>query len=251
MAFNCYIDESGDEGIETGGTRWFILGAAIVPDEIDLKTSTVIPRLKQILRKDHKCILRWSEIRSHDKRLRICSELLKESWEFSSVVTDKTHPFVINAKGLSQKWNLYFYSTRLLLERLSWYSRGLGGQKAKLIFEKRTNISYDALRKYLQNLYDRQPPSEISWENLDWRNFEIIPKGENRMLQVADLVCGAISDGFEHTPLGNIEPRYILNLKDKFYRRGNNLFSYGLKFLHIQGDVLACHQGEYPWLKQI
>ncbi|MFC1968879.1 DUF3800 domain-containing protein [Chloroflexota bacterium] len=26
MGLNCYIDESGDEGIDTGGTRWFILG---------------------------------------------------------------------------------------------------------------------------------------------------------------------------------------------------------------------------------
>lgn len=38
MPFNCYIDESGDEGISTGGTRWFIMGAVIVDSKIDLKT---------------------------------------------------------------------------------------------------------------------------------------------------------------------------------------------------------------------
>lgn len=47
MDFNCYIDESGDEGIESGGSRWFILGALIVPKDTDLQTSTMVERVKQ------------------------------------------------------------------------------------------------------------------------------------------------------------------------------------------------------------
>ena len=253
MIFNCYIDESGDEGIDTGGTRWFILGAIIVPEEIDLKTSTMSPRIKQILRKEPQHALRWSQIRPHDKRLYMCSELLTEDWVFSCIVTDKTHSFVMGAPGLREKWNLYFYSTRLLLERLSWYARDHSHQKAKLIFEKRDNMSYDALRTYLNKLYDWTPPPplEISWAHLDWENFQIIPKGKNRMLQAADLVCGALSDGLEYSQLGNIEPRYIISLIDRFYRRQGKLFSYGFKFLHIRGNPLTYHQDEYPWLKTI
>ena len=252
MSYRCFIDESGDEGIGTGGTRWFILGAIIIDNSIELKTSEVIPRIKTTLGRDLKIPLHWTKIRNHDKRLYICSELLKEKWVFSCVVTDKTHPFIKQAQGLPEKWNLYFYSTRLLLERLSWYARDNGGGKAKLIFEKRTNMDYKVLDDYLLYLRRWMPPLNIAWDNLDWQNIEIIPKEKSRMLQISDQVCSALSDGLEYSPLGNIEPRYILQLKDRFYRRGsgkNSLFSYGLKFLHIKGDVIAQHGNEYEWLK--
>jgi len=51
MTLNCYIDEAGDEGIESGGSRWFILGALLVPDTIDLQTSTMVSRIKKNLGK--------------------------------------------------------------------------------------------------------------------------------------------------------------------------------------------------------
>ena len=69
MAFNCYIDESGDEGIGTGGSRWFILGSMIVDDKIDLQTSNVIPRIKTTLNKPPLKPLHWSDVRNHDKKL--------------------------------------------------------------------------------------------------------------------------------------------------------------------------------------
>lgn len=254
MAFNCYIDESGDEGINTGGTRWFILGAIIVSDNLDLKTSEMITRIKVALNKSPQKPLHWADVRNHDKRLYICNELLSEDWAFSCVATDKTHPFIRVAEGLPEKWNLYFYSTRLLLERLSWYARDNGGLKAKLIFEKRTNMDYKALGDYLLYLRRWIPPLQIKWDYLDWQNPAIIAKEKNRLLQAADCLCGALSDALEYTSLENIEPRYILTLKDRFFRRQGNLFSYGLKFLHIKGsksDVLTQHGSEYQWLEII
>jgi hypothetical protein len=146
VAFRCFIDESGDEGIGTGGTRWFILGAVIVDDNIEFKTSQMIPRIRATLGKDMNATLHWTKIRNHDKRLYICRELLTEDWKFSCIITDKTHPFIQKAKGLPEKWNLYFYSTRLLLERLSWYARDNGKEKAKLVFEKRTNMNYSTVK---------------------------------------------------------------------------------------------------------
>lgn len=254
MAFKCFIDESGDEGIGTGGTRWFILGAVIVADNIEPIASQMIPRIKVKLGRDTKSPLHWTKIRSHDKRLYMCSELLTEDWTFSCVVTDKTHPFVQKAKGLPEKWNLYFYSTRLLLERLSWYARDNGREKAKLIFEKRTNMDYNALNDYLLKLRRWIPPLNIEWRCLDWQHIEIIAKEKSRMLQASDIVCGALSDALEYSKLGNIEPQYILKFQERFYRRGsggNRLFSYGLKFSHIRGDPIVQHGDEYPWLKTI
>ncbi|MBI2872042.1 MAG: DUF3800 domain-containing protein [Chloroflexi bacterium] len=251
MSHNVYIDESGDEGFQEGATRWFILGALIVPSALDLQTSTMIPRIKSKLGRDPKTPLHWSHVRSHDKRLYICAELLTEQWVFSCVISDKKHPTVQKANGLPEKWNLYFYSTRLLLERISWYVRDNGGGMAHLTFEKRTNMDYDAMNSYLRRLYGWIPPTQVSWSHIDWKRFHILPKEKSRLLQAADQVCGAVSDALEYTRLGNNEPRYVLELKERFYRRNGNLFSYGLKFLHCKGSPLREYAAEYPWLKTI
>ena len=134
MVFNCYIDEAGDEGIETGGSRWFILSALLVPDEIDPQTSTMIGRIKTTFGKSNDWILHWSKIKKHDQKRYVCQELLTEPWVCVCIATDKTHPFITGSKGLRQKDVLYLYSLRLLLERLSWYARGNGAVKASLIF---------------------------------------------------------------------------------------------------------------------
>ncbi len=251
MPFKFYIDESGDEGIGTGGTRWFILGAVIVDESRNLKTSEMILRIRQTLGKGAVDTIHWTKIRNHDKKLYICKELVTEDWKFACVITDKVHPYILNSGGLPEKYYLYRYSTRLLLERLSWYARDNGGEKAKLIFEKRTNMDYTALNAYLLHLYNRMPPTKIAWDFIDWENPIILSKEKSRLLQVSDIVCGALSDALEHTKLGNIEPRYILDLKDRFYRYGNGenkLFSYGMKFLHVKGKVMEQYGAEYDWL---
>ena len=251
MGFNCYIDESGDEGINTGGTRWFILGALIVPEHLDLQTSRMVPRTKAAIGKAENWTLRWSDVRSHDKKLRICQELLTEGWAFSCVVADKEHPVIRNAPGLRNKWALYFYSTRFLLERLSWYARDHAGQKASLIFEHRRNMDYDEMKEYLQLLRNRDPPTEMAWANIDWKDFDVVTKGKSRLLQGADCLCGALSDALDWSPLGFVEPRYILSLGERFYRRGANLTSYGLKFLHANRQTLNDLRTEYEWLQKI
>jgi hypothetical protein len=253
MNFNCYIDESGDEGIETGGSRWFILGALMVPEDADLKTSEMVQRIKKTFSKDDKWVLHWSKIRKHDQKRYICKELQTESWKYACVASDKTHPFIIRSRGLREKNKLYFYSVRLLLERISWYTRDNGNGIANPIFEYRSNTRYDDMREYLLLLRGWMPESEvkISWNNVNYRNFRILPKSKSRLLQASDCVCGALKDGLEYSGYNLIEPTYILSLKEHLYRRQGNLFSYGLKFLHIKPGDLDTLKTEYQWLKII
>jgi hypothetical protein len=197
--------------------------------------------------------MHWSKIRKHDQKRYICQELQTEQWEFACVATDKTHPFITQSKGLREKDVLYCYSVRLLLERLSWYARDHGNGKAIPIFEYRSNTSYDKMHQYVQLLRGWIPQSEvkISWPNLEYRNFRILPKSKSRLLQASDCVCGALKDGLEYSGYGLIEPAYIMSLQARFYRRGGNLFSYGLKFLHIKPRELDTLKAEYEWLKTI
>lgn len=251
--FNCYIDETGDEGIETGGSRWFILGALIVRQDTDSQTSTMVRRVKQKFGHDDKFILQWKRIKKHSQKLYICQEYQTEQWTFTCVATDKTHQFITRGSGINIKQQLYNYSARLLLERLSWYARDNGNRKALPIFEYRSNTSYDNMREYFEQLRNWVPEDEIkiSWENLEYLNFKILPKKQRRLLQASDNLCGMVKEGLEYDGYGNIEPRYVLIVGDRFYRRGSNLFSYGLKFLHANTNVIADLKNEYEWLQRI
>lgn len=248
---NCYIDEAGDEGIETGGSKWFILGALIIPAAGDVHTSSAVTRIKHAWGKDGEWVLHWSKIKKHNQKLFVCQELLTEEWTFSAVATDKTHPSITQAPGLKQKYALYFYSARLLLERLSWWTRDHGYSRALPIFEQRSNISYDEMKDYFRLLRGWMPPTQISWPHVEYKQFIIRPKRLSRLLQATDCVCGALREGLEYSGYGFTEPRYIQSLGSRFYRRGGNLFSYGLKFLHGTPGIHTVLRNEYPWLKTI
>jgi hypothetical protein len=127
----------------------------------------------------------------------------------------------------------------------------IAGTESCVSLEHRRNMDYDEMKKYLQLLRGCDPPTEISWANLDWKDFAVITKGKSRLLQAADCLCGALSDALEWSPLGFVEPRYALSLADRFYRRDRNLFSYGLKFLHANRQTLDSLREEYRWLKNM
>lgn len=251
MVFNCYIDEAGDEGIGTGGSRWFILGAILVPDNIDPQTSTMVNRIKKTFGKSDHWTLHWCEIKKHDQKRYICQELQTEQWTFACVAADKNHPYITKALGLKEKYALYHYSARLLIERLSWYARDNGNEKALPIFEYRSNISYDEMREYFRHLRSWMPPTRISWSNVEHKHFKILPKKNSRLLQATDCLCGAVKDALEYSGYGFVEPSYILSMGGRFYRHRGGLFSYGLKFLHANHNVLLDLKKEYEWLNKI
>jgi hypothetical protein len=213
----------------------------------------MVQRIKQTFNKDDQWVLHWSKIRKHDQKRYICNELHTESWIFVCVASDKTHPFILRSSGLRQKNVLYCYSVRLLMERISWYARDNGNGIAHPIFEYRSNTSYDDMREYLRLLRGWIPQSEvkISWNNVEYYNFRILPKTKSRLLQASDCVCGALKNGLEYSGYNMIEPKYIMSLKEHFYRRNGNLFSYGLKFLHIKPREIITLKNEYQWLKEI
>jgi hypothetical protein len=248
--YKCYIDESGDEGIGTAGSRWFILGALIVPQEFENDLLQVVTAAKQRLGVK---TLHWTKLKKHVQKQFVCNELLKGNWAYCCVATDKTHKNIVGAPNLKVKDQLYCYTVKLLFERLSWYARDNGNRVAIPIFEFRSGTSYKDMNDYIEKLSCWIPADavQISWKNIEFRNYKLMPKDKCALLQASDCVVGAIKDGLEYGKLGLVEPSYIQTLSNRLYRRGGNLFSYGLKFLHIKqrdiGEVLA----EYQWLKTI
>src|SRR3546814_6025402 len=66
----------------------------------------------------------------------------------------------------AEKFRLYFYLTRYLLERVSWLCRdhrraNEGDGTAEVIFSNRSYMSYDAMRPYLCRLRSEEHTSEL------------------------------------------------------------------------------------------
>ncbi|MEW5919833.1 MAG: hypothetical protein AB1796_02540 [Bacillota bacterium] len=117
--------------------------------------------------------------------------------------------------------------------------------KARLIFEHRSNVSHDDLNQYILGLLERTD-CEINKNAL--ASWEVLNKNQSKNLQVADSINGATFAAFEEDEYGFVEPTYIKMLSKYFYRRGENLASYGLKLFPLSCTTPQMQQ-TYPWLK--
>lgn len=250
MEYKCYIDESGDEGIGTGGSRWFILGALIIPQEREDELKNIVIGIQQRLEVK---VLHWYKLKKHQQKIFLCQELLNGEWAYCCIATDKNHPNVLNAPNMKRKDQLYCYSVKLLFERLSWYARDNGNRIATPIFEYRSSTSYSDMESYIEKLSNWIPADAvtISWGNINYKSYRLLPKNQSELLQACDCITGAVKDALEFGRLGIVEPTYILKLQERLYRRGGNLFSYGFKFLHVKPRDMKQIKDEYEWLQTI
>lgn len=244
---HAYIDESGDDGIKAGSSDWFVLTALMIPARSGPALGLATNRVKQRVGRQGKT-LHWREL-SHSRKKAVIDELKTEDFVFTSVLTDKRHP-EITTRGLRGK-RLYFYSFRLLVERISWFTDefGRGEANSALLFpETRTHLSYDELKDYLsyiQTLPDCQiRPNTIA-------DVAPRPKGSNLILQLSDSVSGAVYDAVQFK-YGTIEEGYLLGLADKLYRRQGRLWGYGLKVQpYKRHEVPSLFLNMYPWMSKI
>lgn len=244
--FRAYIDESGDEGFlwrsdGQGASPWFFLSAVVVPTAAESAAISVVHDIRLRLGLDQHHTLHWVDRRRHNDRKVIVQEIAKAPILIISVGVDKQR--LAQTVKLREPPGLYLYATRYLLERVSWLVGDAGG-RVDCIFENRSNLSYTALEKYITALAsDRGCEIRPVIDSISPRN-----KAQSKILQIADAAAGAAFAAFRPDKYGNVEPSYLLTLGPLLYRRGGNLFSYGLKLFPRGGRELIS-SGDYMWLK--
>ncbi|MDH7478692.1 MAG: DUF3800 domain-containing protein [Syntrophomonadaceae bacterium] len=249
--FTAYIDESGDEGFTwkddgSGSTQWFFMVAFVVEKTNDLECSKAINRIKSRINYLPGKALHWADLRNHGKKKVIISEI--SMLPISSIIVvgfDKKN--LGASKQLKKHPGLYLYTTRYLLERVSWFAVSQKG-RVDCVFEKKKNLSYETLRSYIRSLV-HDPRTEIK-PVID----DIIPRGkyECKNLQIADCIGGAVNSAMSPDSYGNTEPSYLLSLSHHIYRFGNNLFSYGFKLFPTDASKLILSDpSNYNWLKTL
>jgi len=240
-SFVVYIDESGDEGFVfkedgSGSSRWLVLSAAVIRKANDLQMVSCLKEVREVLGKPPKTPLHFVDLK-HEQRVPYIRRVGGLPIRTVNVAIYK--PLIREPeKFQNDKYRLYRYATRMLLERVSWLCRDTrreseGDGFAEIIFSNRSNMSYEEIREYLrllQRQHDVNPQQvQIDPSVIDPDRIRSVEHSKLAGLQVADAVASGIHFGVKVNRYGETEPTYLPHVKKTFYRHKGDLMGYGIK----------------------
>ncbi len=241
-SYIAYIDESGDDGLKNfrepgqqgGASKWLCICACIIRATNRLQTVRWRDEIKNITRKKNKGrSIHFAEFNHNQKRV-ACQIINGKALTYISAISNKT---TIPIGTYNDKNQLYFYVTRYVIERLSWFCRDNrvnvpeGDGRLKVIFSRRGGLSYSGFQNYLNVIKETPNGSKIHWPVIDIASIEAKDHSTDAGLQLADCGASAIAAALEPDPYGNIEAQYLHELQNMVYSRNGNYLSYGLKLL--------------------
>lgn len=241
-SFIAYIDESGDEGFTfhedgTGSSRWFVLSAVVMRRSNELAAVAALKAARNRLVFEPKKAFHFSDMR-HEPRLVLMDEIAKVPFRTVSVISYK--PDIPDPENYqANKYMLYRYLTRLLIERASWLCRDCRkadgeDERVELIFSDRASMSYEAIKGYVGLLKQQADAGQwisIHWPSIDLDHLRAVQHAHLAGLQVADAVATSYMYGIRLSRLGIADPSYVRHLGGHVYRHRGNYLGYGVKFL--------------------
>lgn len=235
-SFVVYVDESGDEGfLKQGSSTWFVLAAAITDKSQDLQTVKLIDRVRLRIGRqpdDHQP-LHFRKLK-HEMKLPYLAEIAAA--RLKSVVVAVHKPSIRNVEYFeTSRWSLYYFATKLLLERVSWYCHDFapivgGDGSAEVLFSNRSAMNYEDLRTHLKQVKARGElqDTQINWHAIDIDRVR--PEKPGLMgLQVADAIASSFFFALNPSQYGFAEPRYASMLKPVLYHQHGRYEGFGIK----------------------
>lgn len=262
-SFRAYIDESGDEGFKFrsspdhhASSDWFVLAAFVTRRKLDLETVKTIDRVREEFKRPARKHIHWKDLK-HPEKIRYAQIMTGLRARVLGVCVHK--PSLLEREKFRERYRLYFYAVRYLLERLSWLVRDAhnpkewgGNGTIEVLFSNRQGMSYEELRDYLRLLKHHQRAGR------DVRiDFDLVPidaintqtPGRSMGLQLADAAAGAFFNALERDRYGNTEPRYIQTLLPILYRHVGHLTGYGLKMVPKDAILSLRAEPSLEWLR--
>jgi hypothetical protein len=264
-SFVAYIDESGDEGFkfrtkpdEQSSSDWFILAAFITRKRTDLETVKAIEKVSSELNLPPRKHIHWKDLK-HPRKVRYAQIIATLQARLIAVCVHKQS--LLEPETFGQRYRLYFYAVRYLIERISWLARDKhnpakwgGDGTVDLLFSNRQGMSYEEMRDYLRLLKRRQDAAHdvrIEFDKVIIDKIKTRTPGKSMGLQLADATAGAFFNALEADNFGNTEPRYVQTMAPVLYRRTGTLHGYGLKIVPKEAisTLKAC--ANVDWLSQL
>jgi hypothetical protein len=250
-SYVAYVDEAGDEGFRfraapahRSSSDWFVLAALITRKVADLDTVKVIDQVRaefRIFQKEH---VHWKKLK-HQQKIRYAQMVAGLRARVISICVCK--PSLLEPEKFQERYRLYFYAVRHLLERVSWLARDThdpgkwgGDGTVEVLFSNRQGMSYDEMRAYLRHLKTQQGSGQdvrIDFGLVPPENIATQAPGKSMGLQLADAVAGAFFNALERDPYGNTEPRYAQTMSPILYRHAGASHGYGFKILPKEATV--------------
>jgi len=263
-SFRAYIDESGDEGFkfrntnnEQASSDWFVLAAFVTRKKTDIETVKTVDNIRGEFKLHPRKHIHWKKLK-HPQKVRYSQIMAGLQTRVVGVCVHK--PSLLEPEKFRERYRLYFYAVRYLIERISWLARDRhnsskwGGDGAvELLFSNRQGMSYDEMRKYLR-LLERQKNTghdiRIEFDRIPIDRLRTQTPGKSMGLQLADAAAGAFFNALERNNFGNTEPRYLNMISPVLYRHERNIQGYGLKIVPREAKQILLTEESLKWLTQ-
>lgn len=244
--FVAYIDESGDEGFAfgKGSSDWFVLSAIVVRKATDLLVVKLVDDVRSQLGRPPKSPLHFRDLK-HEQRLPFVNLISKADLRVVSVLVHK--PSLKEPEKFRERYRLYFYAVRYLLERVSWYCRDHktghdgGDGSADLVFSNRSGMSYDELRDDLTLLHSQTGwfDVRIEWAVINVNQISAFSPIKRMGLHIADAVASSFFYAVQPSRYGFTEDRYARLLKAVIYQSPRPVFGIRPKTLAKRNRYIA------------
>jgi hypothetical protein len=198
-----FIDESGDPGMKgrSGSSEYFVIAAVIFEDNEEPQTCDL--RINQV-RSD------WFGSRrfefhfnscSRDIRERFLAETAKFEYVYASFVFHKAKLY---GDGFQYKNSFYKYAVNLLFQNLKPYLKN-----AIVVFDRCGNRDFQyELKKYLTRRVNEKGREPLV------RKIKTNNSASNNLLQLADMVCGAVARYLRKTKPDHLIYRKIISHRE-------------------------------------
>jgi len=259
-SFVVYVDESGDEGFafkgpRTGSSHWFVLSAVVTRKHLDLETVKLVDEVRENLSYKPRKPLHFRKMK-HEHRLPYVQRIAAARIRAITVLIHK--PSISEPEKLAERNRLYYYTTRLLLERVSWFCRDNpfagdpGDGSAEIIFSNRSGTSYPEMKVYFDLLKQQSDfgSVRIEWNVIKTDQVRAINHDSSMGLQIADAVASSFYFGVQVNPYGFNEPRYAQMLKPVVYRHRKQALGYGLKFWPRETATMLRDEPALKWVNE-
>lgn len=257
------MDESGCEGFSfrTSASRqassdWFVLAAFVTRKRTDIETVKVIDQVRREMELSPRKHVHWKDLK-HAQKVRYAQLISQLQARIIAVCVHK--PSLVEPETFRERYRLYFYRVRYLVERLSWLARDRhnpakwgGDGTVEMVFSNRQGMSYDEMRDYLRRLDRQQRQGQdvrIDFEHVPTEKLSTNTPGRCMGLQLADAAAGAAFNALERDRFGNTEPRYLRILGQILYRFNSEYIGYGLKVVPHEACAEAVGIDGMEWLK--
>jgi len=264
-SFKAYVDESGDEGFqfrkssnEEASSDWFVLAAFVTRKKTDTETVKVVDQVRQEFQLHPRKHIHWKKLK-HPQKVRYAQRIAALQARLIAVCVHK--PSLLEPETFQDRYRLYFYAVRYLIERVSWLARDRhnpskwGGEGiVQLIFSNRQGMSYSEMKDYLRLLEKQKQMGKdirIEFNKIPIDKLRTQTPGRSMGLQLADAVAGAFFNAIEQNKFGNTEPRYLRTMMPILYRHNNRCQGYGFKIVPREAMANLRNEENLKWLLEL